>query len=272
MRFELPFSAGVCVVMGQLLALGDFASAFLTITGFLSIFCISASILVLNDYFDVETDRINAPGRPIPSNAVTTTEALLLAIFLLMLGLFLGFLINRTALWTTVGLFAIGFLYNRYFKKSGLAGNMMVSFSVGMTFIYGGFSVGLFFSKAAWFFGVIAGLIDLGEEIAADSMDAEGDKLIGSRSLAIRHGRRTALRVSACIFTLVVLLSVLPFILGWFPPVYLAPIGLMDLAIAYSTIRLLMSEGDEGRRFIRCLYLGSTTGLLVFIAMRMLQI
>ena len=26
LRFELPFSAGVCVVMGQMLALGEFAS------------------------------------------------------------------------------------------------------------------------------------------------------------------------------------------------------------------------------------------------------
>ena len=48
LRFELPFSAGVCVVMGQLLALGNFASVFISIYGFLSIFCISASILVMN--------------------------------------------------------------------------------------------------------------------------------------------------------------------------------------------------------------------------------
>ena len=65
-RFELPFAAGVCVVMGQIFARGEFASPYLTITGFLSVFLISASILVLNDYFDVETDRINSPDRPIP--------------------------------------------------------------------------------------------------------------------------------------------------------------------------------------------------------------
>ncbi len=87
-RFELPFSAGVCVVMGQLLALGKFASIFLTITGFLSVFLVSASILVLNDYFDVETDKINAPHRPIPSNLVTTNEALLFSILLMLSGFF----------------------------------------------------------------------------------------------------------------------------------------------------------------------------------------
>ncbi|MGA8263642.1 MAG: hypothetical protein WB779_04290, partial [Ignavibacteriaceae bacterium] len=45
LRFELPFSAGVCVVMGQLFALGKFASVFVTASGFFSVFLISASIL-----------------------------------------------------------------------------------------------------------------------------------------------------------------------------------------------------------------------------------
>ena len=75
LRFELPFSAGVCVVMGQLLALREFASILITIFGFASVFLISASILVLNDYFDVETDKVNAPHRPIPSGLVSTNEA-----------------------------------------------------------------------------------------------------------------------------------------------------------------------------------------------------
>ncbi len=73
----------------------------------------------------------------------------------------------------------------------------MVSFSVGMTFIYGALSVGLPFDLRAWFFGIIAALIDLGEEIAADAMDMEGDLLIHSNSLAIKYGRDFALKISA---------------------------------------------------------------------------
>lgn len=267
-RFELPFSAGVCVVMGQLLALGDFAPAFLTVSGFLSIFFVSASILVSNDYFDVETDRINAPDRPIPSGVVTSSETLLLAIVLLILGLVLGYLINPVAFLCTAGLTVIGLLYNRKFKKSGLPGNLMVSFSVGMTFIYGGVSVGSFYNRMAWFFGVIAALIDLGEEIAADAMDAKGDALINSKSLAIRHGKRTALRTSGGIFLLAVLLTIVPFILGWFSAIYAVPVLMMDAAILYPLFRLLKSEGEEGRKYIRWIYLGATSGLLVFILMR----
>ena len=84
-RFELPFAAGVCVVMGQLFALGEFAPVAITAAGFLSVFLISASILVSNDYFDIETDKINAPDRPIPSNLVSLTEALSFSIILLII-------------------------------------------------------------------------------------------------------------------------------------------------------------------------------------------
>jgi geranylgeranylglycerol-phosphate geranylgeranyltransferase len=54
-------------------------------------------------------------------------------------------------------------------------------------------------------------------------MDMQGDRLIRSRSLALRYGRRAALRVSAGVFGLVVLLSVAPFALRWFTLPYLLP-------------------------------------------------
>jgi geranylgeranylglycerol-phosphate geranylgeranyltransferase len=271
-RFELPFSAGVCVVMGQLLALGEFASIPVTVFGFMSVFLISASILVMNDYFDVETDKINAPHRPIPSNLVTPNEALYFSLFLLLAGIILGYLISVTVFLISILLAVIGFLYNRYFKKSGLPGNLMVSFSVGMTFIYGGASVGLPFHKMVLFFGLIAALIDLGEEIAADAMDIKGDQLINSNSLAIKFGRSTALKISASIFFLVVLLSFFPFILNWFSIIYMIPIGLMGVSIIYPAFRLLNTDNDEGRKYIRRIYLGAIAGIIIFLVMRLLGI
>jgi geranylgeranylglycerol-phosphate geranylgeranyltransferase len=272
LRFELPFSAGVCVVMGQLLALGEFASAAVTIFGFMSVFLISASILVMNDYFDVETDKINAPHRPIPSNLVTPNEALYFSLLLLFTGIFLSYLISITVLLISIVLAIIGFLYNHYFKKSGLPGNLMVSFSVGMTFIYGGASVGLPFHKMVLFFGLIAALIDLGEEIAADAMDIKGDQLIKSNSLAIKYGKSASLQISGYIFFFVILLSFVPFIMNWFSIVYLIPIGIMDISIAYPALRLLNSKNEEGRKYIRWIYLGAISGIIIFIVMRLVGI
>ena len=69
-RFELPFTAGICVVLGSLLALGQFPTLTQVALGFLIIFFIAAAPLILNDYFDVESDRINAPHRPLPAGLV----------------------------------------------------------------------------------------------------------------------------------------------------------------------------------------------------------
>jgi geranylgeranylglycerol-phosphate geranylgeranyltransferase len=272
LRFELPFSAGVCVVMGQLLAIGEFASSIITFAGFFSVFFISASILVSNDYFDVETDRINAPHRPIPANMVSSLEALFFSLFLLILGFALSYLIGIEALIFSICLAIIGFLYNRIFKKHGLIGNLLVSFSVGMTFIFGGLTVNSPFNKMVLFFGLISALIDLGEEIAADAMDIEGDRLINSNSLAIKFGKSTALKISGFIFTFVVVITSLPFILGWFSLIYLIPILIMDSFIIYSAIKLLWSQLEDGRKYIRQLYLGSTLGLIVFLVMRLFGI
>lgn len=269
-RFELPLAAGICVVLGQLFAIGYFAPLHLTLTAALSVFFISASILVSNDYFDIETDKINAPHRPIPSKLVTPAEALSLAVFLLIAGLVLSLTISTSALLFSISLAIIGLLYNRKFKKYGFAGNLMVSFSVGMTFIFGGLSVGLPFNKVVVFFAIIAALVDLGEEIASDAMDVKGDKLIDSNSIAIKHGKEKALRLSALIFVIVVLLSLIPFFLQWFKVMYLLPIVIMDVFIGYSTLGLIKSKNEEGRKYIRLLYLGATFGLLIFLGMRLI--
>ena len=141
-----------------------------------------------------------------------------------------------------------------------------------MTFIYGGASVGLPFHKMVLFFGLIAALIDLGEEIAADAMDIKGDQLINSNSLAIKYGKSTALKISGLIFLLVVMLSFVPFILNWFPIIYLVPIGIMDASIAYPALKLLNSKNEEGRKFIRWIFLGAIFGIIIFIVMRLFGI
>ncbi len=268
-RLELPFSAGVCVVFGQMLALGNFASIYKTGMGFFAVFFISASALILNDYFDIETDKMNAPERPLPSNLVTPKEVIIITAIVSLTGLLISFIINYIAFLAAVLLLVIGFLYNWKYKKTGLPGNLMVSFSVGMTFVFGGISVNYPLEKTVLFFALISALINLGEEIAADAMDVKGDLLIDSNSLAIKYGKNWALQISSLIFFFVILLSFIPFILSWFSLTFLLPILIMDAAIAYSILRLLKSNDTEGRKHIRRIYLGALFGVLVFLFVKL---
>lgn len=268
-RFELPFTAGVCVILGEFLAAGTIPRPTELVLGFLSFFFISATALILNDYFDYEIDKINAPERPLPAGMVTKQDVVVLSVLIASLGIISGALIGPAALLVVIVVWGVGAAYNWRFKRTGLAGNLMVSFSVGMTFIFGGIVVGHPTDIVVWWFGILAMLIDLGEEIAADAMDFKGDALIGSRSLAIVLGPRKALVISAGIFCTVVLVSILPFVYQWLEPVYLAPIVLMDAVIVYSTARLINPDADTPRRFIRWIYLSGTFAILTFILMRL---
>ena len=144
----------------------------------------------------------------------------------------------------------------------------MVSVSVGSTFIFGGIVVGHPGDVIVWWFGAMAFLLDLGEEIAADAMDMEGDALIGSRSLAIVLGQRAALRISSGIFGMVVIVSLLPFAFGWLAPLFAVPILLMDAVIVTATINILRSNTERRRLYIRWIYLGATAAILALIILR----
>jgi geranylgeranylglycerol-phosphate geranylgeranyltransferase len=270
-RFELPFAAGVCVILGELLALGKVPSIWELVLGFTSVFLISATSLILNDYFDLESDRINAPERPLPSGVVTKREVVFLSCVVTALGFLAGALLSVWALLVVILTWVVGFLYNWRFKKTGLPGNLMVSFSVGMTFIFGGIAVGKPFEVAVWFFGMLALLINLGEEIAADAMDVDGDRKAGSRSLPVLMGRENAIRISATLFFLVVVISILPFVLGWMEWVYALPFLFMDGVILFSTIKLLDAKLANRRMYIRWIYLSASLAILIVIVLRFLK-
>ena len=270
-RFELPFAAGVSVLIGELLALGTFPTVREAVLGFTSVFLLSAAALILNDYFDVAVDRVNAPDRPLPSGAVTRREVLWLFAVVTVLGLFTSSLIGLQALLVALLMWGVGCLYNWRLKRTGLLGNLMVSFSVGMTFVFGALTVGAPLESMVWYFAITGALIDLGEEIAVDALDAEGDREIGSRSLALTLGPEIALRISGGIFFAVVTFSSVPLLWGWVRPIYALPLLLMDGVIVYSTVKVLFTQTATPRRYLRWIYLSGTGAMLLFLIMRLLS-
>jgi geranylgeranylglycerol-phosphate geranylgeranyltransferase len=222
--------------------------------------------LILNDYFDLETDKVNAPHRPLPSGAVSPSEAVLLTILVTVLGLSAALFFGWPAVIITIFIWSVGALYNWRYKRTGLAGNLMVAACVGSTFLLGGFAVGQPFHPLVWFFSLVAFLIDLAEEIAGDAMDIEGDRLRSSKSLAIVYGRAAALRISGGLFVSLVVISLLPFLFGWTGILYLVLVSITGAITIAAALRLMRSQTpEEGRRSMRWIYLSALFAMLVFI-------
>ncbi len=265
-RPELPLAAGVCVALGELLALGALPPPRALALGFLCAFFLSGAALIFNDYFDLEVDRINAPQRPLPSGLLTPGEVIVLGIAATLAGLACAAVFGRAAFGFSVVVWALGFLYNWKLKAAGFWGNLLVSASVAATFILGGIIAGRPWDRIVWVFGAVAFFFDLAEEIAGDAMDAEGDRLRGSQSLAILRGKRFALNISGALLAVVVALTFLPLIWGELGLLYAVTILLTDALILYFGARLLRHKTEaEGRFAMRALYIGASLGFLAFL-------
>ena len=249
------------MVAGEILGQGSLPSFNQALLGFMTGLFVSGSANISNDYFDREVDRVNQPGRPLPSARVSVAELWTLSLFFAAVGLAAAALLEWRVLALSAVALGVATLYNIKLKELGLLGNLSVAFCVSMTVVIGGAAVGVI-NGIVLTFAALAALFDLGEEIASGAMDIEGDQLRSSRSIAKRKGKDYALSLSTGIFALFILLTLMPFLMGWLGHSYLRLILAADILMSYFSCQLLGSNTiEEGRAAIRRLYL--TWGMLI---------
>lgn len=272
LRPELPIAAGICVVAGELLGGGRIPTLGEAFLGFLIGFLVSSSEMTVNDYFDIDVDKVNHPERPLPSGRIKPWEAAFFAVLLTIAGLAASLLWSLTVLGLASLVWVVGILYNWRYKETGLPGNLMVSFSVAMTFVLGGVAATGFPNGVVLSFGASAFLFDLSEEISASAMDAAGDELRSVKSWARTRGKDYALRVSAVLLAVFILLTFVPFVMGWLGIAYLILASVADLSVVVLAALLLKSETiEEGRTRIRQLYIALTFFVVAIIASQLLS-
>lgn len=262
-RPELPIAAGICVMIGEFVALRAIPSLLELGLGLLYGFLLSAPAMILNDVFDLAVDQINAPERPIPSGRVSKKEAIYLTTIISLLGLSVSFYISFLAVILYLFYWTIGFLYNWKVKENGIIGNLFVSFSVGSTIYFGSVVINNPLNTLVIIFSFMVFFFSIAEEIAADAMDIAGDKKRDTDSIAIRLGKTKALYVSFSLFLVEIGISFLPVIFNIFGLYYFIIISLTNLMIIYFAFRLLNSQTPaQGRQYIRRLYWSAIIGLI----------
>ena len=108
---------------------------------------------------------------------------------------------------------------------------------------------------------------DLGEEIAGDAMDMEEDKKRGSQSIALHKGRQFAVGVSTALWSVAILLTFLPVILGLLGASYLIIVLISDALLVFFSIKLIKSQNAEkGHQAMRGVYLGESLCVIAFLA------
>ena len=195
---------------------------------FLTALFLEASTFALNDYYDLEIDRINKrTDRPLVRGDLAPKTALNLFYLLFPLGLICSYFVNMTCFLIALITALISVLYDVKMKKIKLIGNFYIAYIMAIPFVFGGatvlgnngFSLGAI-NPAIYVIALIAFLAGAGREIMKDVMDFEGDKIQGVKSFPRYIGIRASNGIAAIFYLCAIVLSFLPFFFTGFGVYY----------------------------------------------------
>jgi len=171
---------------------------------------VTAAGNIVNDIFDIETDKISHPNRVLVLGVLSKKEAWYLYLSLNFTSAFISASLNPILLVIVFITTFLLFVYSLYLKKLPLVGNIVIAFLTGLAFIYGGFASGN--PVAAIVPAVFAFLINLIREIVKDIQDIEGDTKAGVITFPIKFGfQRSKILILIITFSLI-LYTLYPFI------------------------------------------------------------
>jgi len=204
---------------------------------------VTAGANAINDYFDLEIDRINRPQRPLPQGLLSPAAARTIALFCSLLALLVAAGINGEALALTVFAVVLVYAYSAVFKKTALWGNVVVGLSTALAFLFGGAVAGEM--HKAVMPAVFAFFINGAREIIKDIEDMPGDQKYHARTLPIRFGVRTAQWVTTGMLLMLIVLTVLPFFLRFYGVYYLIAVMVMVNPLLLWVFKELWQPWDD---------------------------
>lgn len=209
--FAVFISASILQVLDQVTLL---------IAAILVVVCYNAAANAINDYCDIEIDRINRPERPLTTGLVSSTFALWIAVLLFAIGSVIAFMLPVLATGIAILLaLPLMIFYSFTFKSLPLVGNIVIAFILGLTFIFAGAAFGNILPLIIPSF--LAFGLTLLRELVKDIADYEGDMEISLRTYPIKVGVKRAVKQSVWLAVVIGISTLLPYLVGYYSLAYL---------------------------------------------------
>jgi 4-hydroxybenzoate polyprenyltransferase len=185
--------------------------------------CIAGAGYIINDYFDLNIDKINKPEKNVLNTVINRRWAIVWHLFLSMAGIVATAIAVGLGKWyliiANIICVAVLWLYSTSLKRQLLIGNFVISLLAAWTVLILFFSQVSFyeafnttnentlkFFRLAFLYGGFAFIISLIREAIKDVEDREGDAQYGCHTLPIYAGLRTT-KVYISIWIVVLLAS-----------------------------------------------------------------
>jgi 4-hydroxybenzoate polyprenyltransferase len=179
---------------------------------------LNAANNAINQIYDLDIDRVNKPKRPLPSGALSISEAWVFTAVTFLLAWALAYLASpdgrRECFFIVLFTSLLCWAYSApplWTKRRGFLANITIAIPRGVLLKVAGWStIKTIFGLEPWYIGSVFGLFLLGAASTKDFADIEGDRAGGCRTLPIAYGVKAAAWIIAPFFVL---------------PFFLIPIG-----------------------------------------------
>ena len=150
---------------------------------------------IINDIYDISTDRINRPNRVLIQNPHLVKRFSVLCGFMILSAILLSFLLSMYSTLIVIASCPFLIFYSKIFKKIPIVGNLLVSFFLGLVFIFVAISSGVSIMNILPE-AFIAFSISFIREIVKDVEDFSGDKESNINTTAVFFGVKQTVYIS----------------------------------------------------------------------------
>ncbi len=202
----------------------------------------------LNDFLDIDSDKISHPSRPLVDGSIPSYIAIVFSAVSSLAAIVISIFLRPIQAVIVVAAIIILIWYNFQLKKTPFWGNMTVAFLGSAIFIFGGLtSSGLELKMPGILIPTIfAFLFHLGRELIKDIADYEGDKTRHFRTLPNLISPLGSLALASFIATALLVLTIFPILQGWYRPAYaIIAIVFVDLPLAGFLVFSWFSQHDD---------------------------
>ncbi len=166
--------AAVGVFVGFCVASGSITFNLKLLAGMASAAAITGAGNLINDFFDIETDRRAGKHTPLVDGSASPVLAFAGAVALFLAGILLALIINQAALDIAVLVSALMILYSSIMKNHKYIGNIVVAAGTALTIVFGAAIVGNYLW--AGIFALSAFFANIGRELTKDLEDMGSDR------------------------------------------------------------------------------------------------
>ena len=249
------------IVAGFISAANGFVSFNIFFAGISAAFAASAGNII-NDYYDIEIDKVNRPDRILPSKKLKPESALAIYFIFNLIAALFAALINSAILLILFCSIAVIFFYSKSLKKIPLAGNITVALLTGLAFIYGAVAVN------NWMAGIIPALFaffaNLIREVVKDMEDVAGDKSQNLVTFPQKFGFESSKKLITALTAMLIILTAVPFLFHFYKIEYfIIVMTIVNPVYVYILKRLFSNHsGKSLRRISGLLKMNMVFGLI----------